>query len=347
MKKTKNILILSLLASLFFSCSTEVDINAPWKDITVVYGVLSQHDTIHYIKVNKAFLGDESAYEMAQHHDSLYYKSAIVKIKKVNVNTGHIVQVFDFKDTILKKEPGIFATDSNIVYYYKGKILGNNESPSDFRYDLYVYVPTKDTPVTASTFLLNDVKITHPQYSEYIISIRPNVSYKVIWESKKNIRLYQLKIVFHYYELTATDTTEKTIEMSFAQKTSINADGGQELSNSISLDDFLNFLVQNIPVDPNVTRVVKKKALDFYVYTGSEDMYKYMQVSTPNNSLIQDRPFFTNINNGVGLFTSRSYTIRSGRGINRELIDEIANNSKTRNLNFEDYEASTVFWANQ
>ncbi len=348
MKKTKNILILSLLASLFFSCSTEVDINAPWKDITVVYGVLSQHDTIHYIKVNKAFLGDESAYEMAQHSDSLNYHNVNVTLEKVNVNTGNIVQVFDFKDTILEKEPGIFATDSNIVYYYKGKILGDNESPSAYRYDLKVYVADRDKNVSASTFLLNDIEIKTPPYSDfYSVPLPSPTPFKVTWLSEKGIRLYQLKIVFHYYELTTTDTTEKTIEMSFAQKTSINADGGQELSNSIGLDDFLNFLVQNIPVDPNVTRVIKKQAMDFYVYTGSEDMYKYMQVSTPTNSLVQDRPFFTNINNGVGLFTSRSYTLRAGKKMDRKFIDEIANNSKTRNLNFEDYEASTVFWANQ
>jgi hypothetical protein len=347
MKKFKILIILPLLLFLF-SCSTEVDINAPWKDITVVYGVLSQHDTIHYIKVNKAFLGDASAYEMAQQRDSLYYKNVIVTLEKVNVNNGNIERVFDFKDTIIDKKPGIFATDSNVVYYYKGKILEDNENPADYRYDLKVYIPDKDKNVTSSTYLLSDVEIKNPPYTDYANIPLPYPSpYKVMWMSEKGARLYQLKIVFHYYELTATDTTEHSIEMSFARKTSINADGGQELSSSFSLDDFLNFLVQNIPVDPNVTRVVKRKTFDFYVYTGSEDMYKYMQVSTPTNSLVQDRPFFTNINNGVGLFTSRSYTARMGKKMNRKFIDEISDNPKTRNLNFEDYEASTYFWANQ
>jgi len=59
------------------SCSTDVDINAPWKDITVVYGLLNQNDNIHYIKVNKAFLGDASAYEMAAISDSVNYQDII------------------------------------------------------------------------------------------------------------------------------------------------------------------------------------------------------------------------------------------------------------------------------
>lgn len=50
-------LTIFLTAFLFFaSCETDFDINADWKDITVVYGALNQNDSIHYIRIQKLFL---------------------------------------------------------------------------------------------------------------------------------------------------------------------------------------------------------------------------------------------------------------------------------------------------
>ncbi|MBK9627952.1 MAG: hypothetical protein IPO56_09700 [Flavobacteriales bacterium] len=54
------------LAATLCGCSSELDINAPYKDITIVYGLLDSHDPIQFIKVNKAFLGEGDAYVFAQ-----------------------------------------------------------------------------------------------------------------------------------------------------------------------------------------------------------------------------------------------------------------------------------------
>jgi hypothetical protein len=70
----KNILIsLNFLFLLLVSCSTDFDINETWKDTTIVYGIVNQNDSITYIKVNKAFLGDGDALMMAQIRDSNEY----------------------------------------------------------------------------------------------------------------------------------------------------------------------------------------------------------------------------------------------------------------------------------
>ncbi len=347
MSKIEKLFLLTGIILALASCETKVNINAPWKDITVVYGLLNQTDTLHYIKVNKAFLGDESVYEMAQHSDSFNYHQVQVQLKKVSLANNSVVQIFHFTDTVVDKQPGIFATDNNKVYYYRGKILTANESPKDYRFDLVVYVVDRNKTVTASTQLLSDVNILNPPYSDYVnIDFTAPSPYKVRWKTSPGARLFQLKVRFHYYEITPNDTTEKTIDMDFAQKTSINSTGGQELSNGIALNGFLNFLKHHIPVDPNVTRVVKKEALDFFVYSGSEDLYKYMQISSPSNSIVQDKPFFTNINNGVGLFSARTVTARKGKKLDRRTIDEISDNAETRDLNFLNYEESTYFWSN-
>ena len=49
------------------------NINAEWQDITVVYGLLDQSRFHHYIRVNKAFLGNGNALTMAKNFDSTNY----------------------------------------------------------------------------------------------------------------------------------------------------------------------------------------------------------------------------------------------------------------------------------
>ena len=62
-----------LFSILFLSCETEVDVNASWEDVTVVFGLLDQSQNEQYIRVNKAFLGSESAMNMASVADSINY----------------------------------------------------------------------------------------------------------------------------------------------------------------------------------------------------------------------------------------------------------------------------------
>ena len=67
-----------LTAFLFLaSCETDFDINADWKDITVVYGALNQNDSIHYLRIQKAFLGKGNVMQMALEPDSNLYPGNI------------------------------------------------------------------------------------------------------------------------------------------------------------------------------------------------------------------------------------------------------------------------------
>src|SRR5205809_8051029 len=51
---------LGLASSIFSGCSTDLDTNAPYKEITVIYSVLNPAENIHYVKVNKAFQNKNS-----------------------------------------------------------------------------------------------------------------------------------------------------------------------------------------------------------------------------------------------------------------------------------------------
>jgi len=69
----KNVFLLLFLLLILSACNDDFPINSEWKDITIVYGLLNASDTVQYIKINKAFLGEGDVYAMAREADSIQY----------------------------------------------------------------------------------------------------------------------------------------------------------------------------------------------------------------------------------------------------------------------------------
>jgi hypothetical protein len=84
---------------------------------------------------------------------------------------------------------------------------------------------------------------------------------------------------------------------------------------SYSNDGFYNFIGNEIPYnDDDAEANVKERHtndVDFIIAVAALDFNTYLEVNEPSNSIIQDRPEFTNISNGTGLFSSRYKNIRS------------------------------------
>jgi hypothetical protein len=68
--------------------------------------------------------------------------------------------------------------------------------------------------------------------------------------------------------------------------------------------------------------------VDFIFSVASDDLNTYMNASAPSNSIIQERPPFSNISNGIGLFSSRYVneidTVRLGDATITELTTDTA-----------------------
>ncbi len=336
----------------FHSCSTDVDINAPWKDITIVYGLLNQNDTIHYIRVNKSFLGDASAYEMAAISDSIQYKNITVKLLKIHTYNGNsdTVKTFLFQDTILYKDStGIFASDNNIIYYSTEPLITSTEvnNIEDYTFALNIYIPKYDKNVTGSTKLISKLLVSKPNSYQLTISLVGINGYDVEWKTTAGAMLYQISLGFHYYELTATDTTEHYLEYPVATRISQTDIGGVDMTQNINGQSFFQYLSTHIEANDAIRRIAKKHTLDFIFVVGSTDLNTYIEISSPSNGIIQEKPAYTNINNGIGIFSSRFDKTVFGKELNQKTIDSLAVSHYTKDLNFEDYQTTINFWANQ
>src|SRR6188768_905082 len=117
----KHLLYLSIAIATLAGCSTELDINAPYKDITVVYGLLNMRDSVHYVKINKAFLGEGDAYVYAQIPDSNEWEDgAITTARMHRLENGERTEAFELTPTtITDREPGIFYSPNQKVYTFR------------------------------------------------------------------------------------------------------------------------------------------------------------------------------------------------------------------------------------
>ena len=77
----KIFILLSIFVFLFISCETDFDVNAEWKETTVVYGLLDASADTQYIKINKAYLGEGDAMMMAQYSDSINFNPNDLEVK--------------------------------------------------------------------------------------------------------------------------------------------------------------------------------------------------------------------------------------------------------------------------
>ena len=76
------------------------------------------------------------------------------------------------------------------------------------------------------------------------------------------------------------------------------------------------------------------RTCDFMFTVGSEDLSTYMDVTEPSMTIIQERPPFTDIVNGIGLFSARTVKSVDSLLFSTFTLDEIKTNQYTKKLGF-------------
>ena len=332
-------LILTLFVLLIFSlysCNNDFNINDEWENITVVYGILDPNEPVNYIRVNKAFLGVGDLYQMAAVSDSIQYLP-VLDVKLERYDNGVLRQTIQLADTVIPKEqnnpygqPGIFATDNNILYYTRQVI-----SPG-YKYKLRINSYLLPKEVWSETELMNpaDFKILKPTstmppkiaFEDY------NRNFDFEWESVANGRIYQVVVRFHFSETTTSGTTLKYTDWILTPEYSLSLSGGEKMLKSVKVIDFYQMLVNQIPEAHGEVR--RPLSVDFMFFIAHEELNIYIQVTKPSTNIVQDRPSYTNIKNGIGIFTCRINKEIPNRILTFRTIDSIANGKYTRKLGF-------------
>ncbi|HTX89219.1 MAG TPA: hypothetical protein VMC08_09540 [Bacteroidales bacterium] len=339
MRCLKPAVLFLMFLPLLYACNKDLNVNADWQEITVVYGLLNQSDSVHDIKITKAFLGPGNALDFAKIADSSNFPDPLdVTMEEWSGST--LVKTFTFDTvTIHDKEAGdsIFYFPDQLVYRTVGN-MGVGDT-----YKLFIRNPRTGSEVTSQTTLIHPFAIDKPQ-SYTKVTYEPGKNTVVEWDPAVNGRRYQLEIRFHYLEFPVGDTTAANkkdkyvnwLVFSDVESATLNPPpGASTMKYNIPGDAFYVVLGGNIPVDPNVSRTARD--VEYIFSVASDDLNTYMEVTEPSNTIVQERPTFTNITNGIGLFASR-YNNRKDNPLVLQLgqitLDELKVNENTKNLGF-------------
>lgn len=296
--------LVAIIAVLLNACETDVDIIGDYKETTVVYGLLNQ-DSNTYIKVNKAFLGAGNALLMAKVEDSSLYKKD-VEVMMEEWDEDNLLRTISLHDTVIdNKEDGIFYNPYQMLYFTDASL--NDE----YSYKLRVKVGDKEE-VTATTGLVNNFSVVRPISGGDFIKFLPEspVANVVEWNLDQNAKVFEVLIRFNYKEKSAgQDTILRNMEWYLGSISIDNQSIGSDLVVKYFASDFYELCRERIPYDDpakeqNVARRLPVN-VEFIISVAAEEFATYLQVNGPSNSIVQDRPQYTNIENGIGLFSSR------------------------------------------
>lgn len=320
-----------LILPLIFSCSKELKVNADWQDITIVYGLLNQNDSVHYVKITKAFLGEGNSLIYAKNPDSSNYPVGDLDVKMQEFNGSTLVRTFTFDTTMIHNKlagDSIFYFPNQLVYKTVARLSENHT------YKLKIKNLRTNKEITSQTELVNRFEVVKPGAWPEMAHFAPGVNSIVSWYPAKGGKRYQLVIRFHYSETKNFVTEEKYIDWMIFNNVKLSYSNNL-YSKSIPGESFFTFLQNHLVADPSITRAAG--ALDYIFTVASPDLNTYMEVTEPSTSIVQERPAFTNIQNGIGIFSSR-YDNTKDNPINIFLDNEtklkLTTNIHTAGLNF-------------
>lgn len=309
-------LLVSVFTIIFISCDTDFDVNAEWEEVTVVYGLLDAGDDnkTQQIKISKAFLGKMDALQMAQYADSINFDQGELAVKVIRVKNNGIRDTITLDEVPTLRNDGVF-NDSIIVYTFEN----NNFLNSNSEYELLIKNNITGNEVSSITDVISGfdfdmgngypfgfIKTWIPGSPSATEFASANLTWGQNYPDKGE--QYQINLIFNYKENNiAKDLIYTSLVL---EGTSQYAFEGEK---------FFNFLKNELVQDPLIER--EFLSIDLMMTVGSEDLKTYRIINEEITGIVQERPQFTNINNGIGLFSSRFTKTRKGFDFAGRTID--------------------------
>lgn len=328
------------------SCTTDFDLNADFKETPVIYGLLDASTDTQWIRINRAYLSDDvDALTLASDPSSIYYGDELTAYVEeyagaTLVNTFPLQRVDG--DTLgIPKAEGIFANTPNILYRFV----------ADLDYTHYYKVIATNTEtgktVSASTQVVDSFAIIRPDDENVFpqsFTLAPNTLYQVRWRSAQDAKIYDMTIRFHYREgiyfsegdsihYTYSGYKDWLFETNYEQE---STDGGLIITYDIPGESFYAFIKDSFePVaDNNFVRIAD--SIQFFIDAGGEELFNYFEYNNATLGLTEGQisPTYTNVENGLGILSSRFHKEGLIYPMAIQTRDSIACSTVTSGLNF-------------
>jgi hypothetical protein len=294
-------------------CDNELLVNAEWEEIAVVYGLINPTDDSNFVRIQRAYLNEGgSALMFSQNPDSIYFDSLDVKLAEYTdgVETAvYNLKRVDGNKIGRKKDEGLFTNEVNWLYLCTNPIK-ESSFLIDVEYRLVIVNPETGNVVTASTLTLGPGQVNNPINDRFrTLTFRDVNPGNVVIEyvTGTDAVSYNVEFIFRYKEAPANDTSVwevKEVAWTPVKNRSTGSTRGfVEKSALVQSFAFYEYIANVIPEDPNLVR--KPVDMDLHLIGGGEDLSTYVSLSRPSIGIVQKRPEYTNVENGLGLFSCR------------------------------------------
>ena len=311
--------------AILYSCNEKIDLIGDFKETAVVYGLLDHSDSMHYVKITRAFIGPGNALEIAQIEDSSYFDAVDATIEEIQ--GGSVVRTWTLKDTLIENKDtnGVFYAPFQKVYYFKtlptttsssGAFGTVQTSPNEmmsslnpeYEYRLKAVINSGEFEVTGKTSLVNGMTTTaSSQNFTFKFATNPG-EYKSTSgtiSNTGNAHVVNAELGIRIAEYIATDASVKTIGWRIGESDVLPNTSKTFSANGIT---FYNLVNSNVT---NNALIDERNFLGFEVTVtgGSEDLNNYITVNQPSSSLAQNKPTYTNLEvtndyRVIGIFSS-------------------------------------------
>lgn len=335
----KNVFYILLLGAVWSSCSNDFEVTAPWKEVPIVYGVLSPRDTAHYIRVEKAFLGPStSADVIAKIADSLYYPEAAIAVWLERPGTTFRVPLTRVDGNLEGhvRETGTFADSPNWLYKFKGSAL----TPGGL-YRLVVERADGKPNITAETTIPKDFTITNPDPTNIVrkVTFTYSETTTVDWRTDEYGVYFNVFLILPYREEAPDGTTLLRDTLIWRGANNVERSGSQvgagvyKGTTELPGAQFFRFLSESLQPTTNFRYFEKCSIL---LEGGGKEIKEFNITASANSGLTgaEVYPTYTNVTNGLGVFSAKNEFRLNNVQISQKTIDSLQIHPLTQALKF-------------
>lgn len=346
MRFTKIIILFFCTILLFSACKNDLELNAPYKEIPSIHAILNPYESMQMIRINKVFLSESNAYDIAKISDSVNYQPNELLVELTHSDGGKIT----FRDSVVQTAEGAFNTNQRVYVSFQ----------PIFTYGSYTLTVTNKTTGNIFTSHCKAFDRVNPNqgyrplippYYPYPAGTAPieYVDYKTYNGVVRfallpsEVQIYQLIIRSHYYNDYGTSKTYDFVDYNFGTRYPSDAQnslGGKYIVIDFKSDNYFSAVgigMSKKAQDANI-KGRKMYKIEYLIYASTQEYLDYLEYTKPPLGFNQNKPLYSNFdeNKALGIFTMRT-TCSAEKEMASVMISEFAANPNTCTYNFYDY----------
>lgn len=298
------------------ACSTEVETNAPYQEVPVVYAVLNPDSAFQYLRITKGFLnsnGEDARTIAKTDTNAFYYKNGELDVRLIATQPNSTVDTlasFIEVRNFSKAADGDFAYPEQKLYRSVNQV--RLVQPQGTTYQIVVKNRITGKEVKSTTNIVGPYTINSPSEInpssaindfDFRVGERGNSNFIAISRPPLNGAIFKANILIKVRNFYTDGTTKDTTILWKNVASPLEVSNAGNINRDIDGEGFFELLLTSFKSNAGI-EYRQFIPGEFLFYAGNSDFLKYLNLLNNYSPVAQTRPIYNNINGGLGLWTS-------------------------------------------